>query len=197
MNEIKKIKLNDEPKQTGNELQSQGGRLRLPPTGSGSGAVYTGGATTHAEATLCRGNYEWRISVSASITVSVTYRLEEGELVFKKATVTCTGASATFMGTVNFVGRIDPDGKKNGIEYSSISCYPSVTGQASEDIYDISPVSFPVCTVELQGFETTYIDGNPQEPGELQTFPAGVVLRVAFNCNPYSGVYQVGAEIDM
>ena len=64
MDELKKIQLNDEPKQTGNELQSQGGRLRLPPTGNSSGKEYTEGANVSANAELTIGNYHWAINVS-------------------------------------------------------------------------------------------------------------------------------------
>lgn len=196
MEEIKKIKLKDEQQVIKNDSQAKEGGLRLPPTGTGSGQEFNGGSSFHAQAELYREDYEWLVSVSASISVRVKYKLEDGELVFDEATVTCTGASATFGGTTRYVGTQTPEGGKlNGIEYSSLSCYPSVSGQSSQTVNSICTVDVGVCTVELKGFSTAYHNGNPQQPGQLQTFPGGVALRISFNCDPQFGVYQVGAEI--
>ena len=195
MNEIKKIKLKEEQQVIKNDSQTKEGGLRLPPTGTGSGQEFNGGSSIYGQAEVYRENYKWLVSVSASISVHVKYKLEDGELVFDEATVTCAGASATFGGTTQFQGTISPEGIKNGIEYSSLSCYPSVGGQSSQTVNSICTVDFGVCTVELEGFSTVYHNGTPQQPGQLQTFPGGVALRISFNCYPQFGVYQVGAEI--
>lgn len=195
MEDIKKIKLKDE-QQVENNGSAVKNPKRLQPTGSGSGQVFNGGSSFHAQAELYRGDYKWLVSVSASISVRVKYKLEDGELVFDEATVTCAGASATFGGTTRYVGTLTPEGEKlNGIEYSSLSCYPSVSGQSSQTVNSICTVDVGVCSVELKGYSTAYYNGNPQQPGQLQTFLGGVALRISFNCDPQFGVYQVGAEI--
>ena len=193
MDELKKIQLNDEPKQTGNELQSQGGRLRLPPTGK-SGKDYHNSTGIVAAGEYSSGQYKWQVSVSANVSIDVHYVWEEvlQDFVFENATIAVTNVVATFIGTTQ-------GSPQSGVTYTSLSHYPSVPPSGGTNITQsmIAPVTVSAGNYELKGFHTIYNnDGEIISQGELETFNAAISIRVEYGSTPYGGVFGISADLN-
>ena len=184
MKNIKKIVLNDEPQENGNDVKDEGG-LRLPPTGSGSGSE---AVIVYSQAVISRGNFIWNAAVSADISISVLYELREGIVSFVRANVQCTNVIIIITGTNTGV-------TINGTGYSAISAHlPTMTASASSTVPD--PITVNLTTVELKGFETVYDEeGRPIEQGTLHSFNVGISLEVSYGSSPTLGVFGVSADL--
>lgn len=201
MDELKKIQLNDEPKQTGNELQSQGGRLRLPPTGSGtdSGLEKEFSSTTSAvlSGELTKDNYHWGVTGSASVKAQAFYKREnltdEYELDYIK--YTCMGASITLTGETNSSQVTGTGSNKNGTAYESVSSYGNINSFSEQNCPGGGNAEFPIAIAELKGFRHVFVHGVEQLPNQLDTMTASAKIVAGCSVNSHFGISALDVSL--
>lgn len=184
MNEIKKIKLKEEPQVIKNDSQTKEGGLRLPPTGSGSGGgtyidYYT--ATTNlGSATVSITPFSWEGSGSGS----ATFRVKKNQA---GVHLTCELIRTSF--DVHFTGNtytIHNDEQNTDIEYISNNLNLAIQIDNPMGIvnYDVIQHTFENCT-----FSGTIITRNSN--GEITTtsISENKTIVVSFRLEVVGGQY--------
>ena len=168
MEEIKKIVLNDEPQENGNDVKEEGG-LRLPPTGSGSGSggyigdeQVSGGLPANYNTELSIENFFWNVCLNihwhATARVSLINRiLPNGNMVTDKILdpSSITLESATYQVTLSYT-------------YSQVDSCGHIIGTVTETCVISSPDqnhAAPYGTVFYEIYNARFIGKKTVEIG--------------------------------
>ncbi|MBO4592607.1 MAG: hypothetical protein J5678_00225 [Bacteroidaceae bacterium] len=179
MEEIKKIVLNDEPQENGNDVKDEGG-LRLPPTGSGSGSggnqQVGSGFFSGPCGTFTKNNYSWNISCYFYWDAFSFFSGDEGDDLSGDRSFTFT------IGNINVTySPTSPENIVNGKKYIPWVCN-FVRGS-----FVVSGSGSIMFTIDnsamLRGSWEQQDEYGNWVPGGLDTFYGSITATLSYNYN--------------